>query len=88
MIEVFTKTIVEHDTQEAGADRVLGIRIVNEIPYTLRKSELLETLLEIVLFPVFPDPDSLPRLLRYGIGSKLRNRQKPSAIAAFTLLPL
>ena len=32
IITVFTKMIGEHDTQEAGADRVLGIIIVNEIP--------------------------------------------------------
>ena len=88
IIAVFTKAIVEHDTQEAGADRVLGIRIVNEIPCTLRKSELLEIALEIVPFPVFPDPVSLPLppLQVWQIVSKPRNRQKPAAIAAFTLL--
>ena len=88
IIGVFMKMIVQDDLQEAGEDRLLGKRIVNEIPCTLRKSELLGAALEIVPFPVFPDPDSLPLPPPqvWQIVSKPRNRQRPAAIAGFTLL--
>ena len=65
-----------------------GKRMLNEISSGSKKSELVLSALEIVPFPVFPDPDSLPLPPPqvWQIVSKPRNRQKPQAIVGFMLL--
>ena len=85
---LFLKMIVKSDTQDASQAMTLGKRFINEINSSVSKSQLIETALEIVPFPVFPDPDSLPLPLPqvWQIVTKPRNRQKPATILGFSLL--
>ena len=86
--ELFLKMIIQSDIQDNQGAREIGKRMVNEILSYYRRSELIESALEIVPFPVFPDPDSLPLPAPqvWQIVSKPRNRQKPSPIIGFSLL--
>jgi Flagellar-associated PapD-like len=84
---ILLSLMVNNDMQEANPDSEYGKRLVNEITSTNKKSELIENALEIVPFPVFPDPDTLPlpQPQVWQIVSKPRNRQKPTQIVGFSL---
>lgn len=85
---MFTKLVVKSDMQEDQGGVEIGKRLLNELPTSNKKSKLVESTLEIVPAPVFPDPDSLPLPPPQvcQIVSKPRNRPKPPAITGFTLL--
>lgn len=82
---LFNSLMVAKDT-EIGEPR-LGTIFVNEIASYPSKTKLLATAYEIVPFPVFPDPESLPlpapQILQ--ILYKPRNRNKRNPVSSFSI---